>query len=341
MACLNPFWIVNPKYKKLANGKVPTLDITPNGKYVNEYGYPDYMVQVPCGKCIECRKRISNEWKCRLLHEIDDHIFRNKKMHFITFTLSPEYYEQAKSDHYYYIRKFLEAYRYRSGGKTPRHFILTELGDKTGRLHYHGIIFDPALSAQVTLELWPWCEEQCKFVGYVQPKTASYLVKYMLKPSKWEDKKTWYIPRRYVSRGLGKCYCEDPVNRRIHNTGTRGRWYCTFEGYKLAVPRYYRDKLFDQSVIDANKIYFYENPPDEWSIGHIKYKDFNYYLNARRKTYKDTVRRGASIAYSYKPLKIDWSELKFSNEFNVAPFELKTKTIVKQQKLFNYGSTFS
>lgn len=334
MACLNPFWIVNPKYKKLANGKVPTLDCTYNGAFVNEYGFDDFMICVPCGKCIECRKRIASEWKCRLLHEHDNCVRLGQKMHFITFTLSPEYYEQAKADHYFYVRKFLEAYRYKSGGKYPRHFIVTELGEKNGRLHYHGIIFNPALSAEATMELWPWCEPHCKFIGYVQPKTCTYIIKYILKPNTWNEINDWYVPRRYVSRGLGKCYCEHPINRLSHNRGN-GKWYCEFEGYKCAVPRYYRNHLFDKETIDKHMISFYENPPNEWKIGCNTYKDFNKYLKARKLTFEDTLKRKASIAVVLpRPFGFDFVEQMRTNDFAV---DLKPiyRPNVKQFNIFS------
>lgn len=334
MACLNPLWIRNPKYTKLANGKNPTLDSTYSDQYVNDYGYPDFMICVPCGKCIECRKRIASEWKCRLMHEHDNCVRLGQKMHFITFTLSPEFYEQAKKDHYYFVRKFLEAYRYRSGGKSPRHFIVTELGEKNGRLHYHGIIFNPSLSAEETKALWPWAEDHCKFIGYVQPKTCTYIIKYILKPNTWNEICDWYCPRRYVSRGLGKCYCENPINWKAHNYGN-GKWYCEFEGYKCAVPRYYRDKLFHPDTIHSHMLEFYENPPTEWRIGYNVYHDWHAYRRACKRSYLDTIKRKASIpSHVVTPFTYDWNEQIENNLFSIGLKPFRKNVVCTNLKLF-------
>lgn len=324
---MNPLWIVNPKYKKMAgcydkdksySQKQFCLNsLLDSQTCENEFGIWDYMITVPCGKCIACRTRIANEWKCRLLHEIQYNVRNNVTMYFITFTLDEEHYGIAKQDHYYFIRKWLERYRYLTG-ESLRHFIVTELGDKTGRLHYHGIVFGSKLSADELKEEWRYCNDKNKFIGTVQEKTASYIVKYILKPNKWEELSDWYQPRRYVSRGLGKCYCDDDINKSSHNRGT-GKWYCEFDGYKLALPRYYRDKLFTEETLIESKFYYYTHSPGTFSIKLVSHSfttnNWHQFVVRRERVYKNSLKRKMSIA----SVRVTNTNLVPNDEFFVEP----------------------
>ena len=81
--CLYPRLLINPKYKpnKKNGGKVPPFPII-NGIEDKRVMY----VPIACGKCMECMRSKSNEWRVRLNEEIKEH----KNGHFVTPTLSPD-----------------------------------------------------------------------------------------------------------------------------------------------------------------------------------------------------------------------------------------------------------
>ena len=119
MACISPTRIKSP----LNNGK---------------------FIYVPCGKCAWCRKAKRNEWCLRFEVEQRENMFTD----FITLTYDeqhvPYYIDEedgvfemraSKAD----VQKFIK--RLRKQGYKFKYFIVSELGPKEGRPHYHGIFF--------------------------------------------------------------------------------------------------------------------------------------------------------------------------------------------------------
>ena len=122
--CLYPKIMRNKKYKitKKNGGNVPIL----KDKRV---GY----VPIGCGKCMECKKQKSNQWKVRLMEDL--RVNRNAK--FVTFTFNDESLQELDNDIKGEIdgynrdneilslgvRRFLERWR-KLFGKSVRHWIV-------------------------------------------------------------------------------------------------------------------------------------------------------------------------------------------------------------------------
>jgi hypothetical protein len=242
------------------------------------------MVPVGCGKCIECKKQKSRNWQVRLQEDIRV----NKNAKFITYTFSE--HELQKLDNEIKglsgydrdneickiaIRKYTERWR-KKYGKTLRHWLVTELGHQnTERVHMHGLIWLEKKPEDETKEYeiyssefkgmkLTWKEynkEQKKDIGekwgygkiwiggYVSAKTINYIVKYV---NKVDASHKTYNSKIFTSHGIGSEY----VNRRDSKRNKYKKdetieTYKTREGVELALPVYYRNKIYNEEQREA------------------------------------------------------------------------------------------
>ena len=243
--CLYPRLIRNRKYtkNKKNGGVIPPI----SDKRV-------LMVPVGCGKCIECKKQKARNWQVRLQEDIRV----NKNAKFVTYTFSE--HELQKLDNEIKglsgydrdneicrlaVRRYTERWR-KKYGKTLRHWLVTELGHQnTERVHMHGIVWTDEVKD--IKEIWKygniWIGE------YVSAKTINYIVKYVNKVD--ESHKT-YNSKIFTSQGIGSEY----VNRRDSKRNKYKKektieTYKTREGVELALPVYYRNKIYNEEQREA------------------------------------------------------------------------------------------
>ena len=98
-------------------------------------------MEVPCGKCIECRIHQRKEWSLRLLHEMAYH----ERSVFLTLTYSDENLPDDLSISKRHLQLFLKRLRKQSGRKGIKYFATGEYGESTQRPHYHAIVFGVGL----------------------------------------------------------------------------------------------------------------------------------------------------------------------------------------------------
>lgn len=260
--CLYPKLLKNPKYKpnKKNGGQVPVP------KDVRALYVP-----IGCQKCIECRKQKSRDWQVRLLEDVR----HNKNGKFVTLTFSNESYtelykeinprllitvkgeiEEAKKTPYEIdnaiatlaMRRFLERWR-KKHKKSLRHWMVTELGHNgTENIHLHGIIWTNEDIRQLK-DIWKygyvWIGEDQyskKITNYVNEQTINYITKYV---SKMDERHKYYNSIVLTSPGIGKAYTSrhDSNNNKFNGKSTK-EYYRTREGYKIALPIYYRNKIY-------------------------------------------------------------------------------------------------
>ena len=241
--CLYPKIIDNKKYKpNNKNGFCPPAPPTdPRALYV----------PVGCGRCIECRKQKANNWKIRLNEEIR----HNNKATFVTLTFAEESLLNIKKkinkekDHSYEVdneiasyavRHFTELWR-KHHKKTVRHWLITELGHNgTERIHLHGLIWTE--KPEEIKKIWKY---GYIFLGkYVNEQTINYIAKYVTKTDTMHKE---YNSKIFTSKGLGAKYLErnDSLKNEFKDTETN-ELYRTRKGTKLALPTYYRNKLWTE-----------------------------------------------------------------------------------------------
>lgn len=174
----------------------------------------------------------------------------------MTMTFSDEAFHQIDPNNKMEANEFaamaIELFRkrwYRKYKEGLKHWLVTELGHgkkapehkSTERLHLHGFIWTDKTCAEIE-ERWEygWVDEG----EYVNEQSVGYCVKYV---SKIDEAHPGYISKIFASKGLGKGFlsrCEAELNK-FNGTETR-EYYKTPSGIKLALPRYYRNKLYTE-----------------------------------------------------------------------------------------------
>lgn len=205
--CLFPRLIRNPKY--VANtknkGNVPHMKDVRVG-----------LIPIGCGKCMECMKKKTNEWRVRLIEEVRN----NENGKFVTLTFSNESYaklaEECRGTEGYEldnkiaalaVRKFLERWR-KANKKSVRHWLITELGSgETEHLHIHGIIWAENIE-EIEKKwgygwVWKGKERNGEMINYVNERTVNYIIKYVTKVDELHKE---YKPKILCSKGIGSEY---------------------------------------------------------------------------------------------------------------------------------------
>lgn len=248
MACILPQRIINPHYKKLSDESGVRLSFFENND--------DYYLDVPCGKCYHCIKSYKHQWNFRLQTHysyLSQEAQRNS--YFVTLTYDennlPKHSRSAISRT---IRLFLERVR-KLTKKSVTHWFVTEFGERTHRLHLHGILFDVPFPIYKLGLLWKY-----GFVSYrpLNEKRITYVTTYITKM----DKDIIQLPenKQYVftSPAIGKSYLSDPKNIAISHVNGRPNPFGYFNNRPIALPRYLRKFLFSQEELDILKrSYFY------------------------------------------------------------------------------------
>lgn len=238
--CLYPLKIRNPRYKpnKKNGGQPPKA-----------WDARLLTILVPCGHCRECRKKKAREWKVRLEEEI-----KHEKAIFPTLTFSDESFQKLEAETgikwkerpndiaRIAVRRFLERVR-KETGKSLRHWFVTELGQdptRTERLHFHGLAFGP--NAKQLIEKH-WKYGRVYFGEYVNLKTINYITKYILKKDLMHKD---FEGKVFASPGLGKGYADSHKHcwAKINYKTIAVPTYTTKIGTKIALPKYFKDKIF-------------------------------------------------------------------------------------------------
>lgn len=217
-------------------------------------------------------KKKSREWKVRLQEEIRT----DKTGKFVTLTFNEESLEKLKNEisetPTEYLgneiatlatRRFLE--RWRKKYKTSiKHWLITELGHKsTERIHLHGIIFTD--KPNEISNIWNY---GYTYIGqYVNEKTINYITKYV---TKIDTDHKWYTPKILTSAGIGKNYINRPnaKNNTYKEGGKTSELYTTRGGSKLAIPIYYRNKIYSEE--EREKLWIEKLNKEERFVNGIK-----------------------------------------------------------------------
>ena len=183
--------------------------------------------QVPCGKCIECRKSQSSSWSFRLYVEYLTNI--NKNNYFITLTFNNSSITSLKFVNTKVREFFNNIYKYYR--HSIKHFLITEFGSKTDRLHIHGILFNcPDGFKQKLRDFWL---NGFVDIGFVNIRTCKYITKYILKDIN---------NKKFISPGLGNNL--DIIKSLINLDNVNS--IIQFNTFTIAIPRYYKQKLFSK-----------------------------------------------------------------------------------------------
>lgn len=204
-----------------------------------------HMKQVPCGKCLECRKARVNSWFVRLSNELR----HSQSAHFLTLTYDDSVLPFSENglmtlqyrDFQLFMKRLRKDVSTYSDIKI-KYFCVGEYGTRTHRPHYHVIMFN--VQDQSLYEKH-WKHGHIH-IGNVEDQSIFYTLKYSLKttfglrPSDPDDDR---IPERALqSKNLGIKYLT-PQMVKYHKENL-GKGTTMLGNIELPLPRYYRDKIF-------------------------------------------------------------------------------------------------
>lgn len=207
---------------------------------------------VPCGKCLPCLKRKQNDWLFRLTKENETSV----SSYFITLT-----YNDSNVPHIGDVnvlcrrdfQLFFKRFRKRLSPLKVRYFCCGEYGSKTLRPHYHAILFfhskvDSLAIAKLVTDSWTLGFSNVKCVNQ---NHFSYVAKYCTSNSDLPEilRSKDYRPFLLCSRrpAIGSAFLTtDMVN--YHRQGLSTVVRLRNSPITYAMPKYYRDRIFDDDM---------------------------------------------------------------------------------------------
>lgn len=205
---------------------------------------------VPCGKCLPCLKNRQRDWYVRLEQEL----LVSKSAFFITLTYDDSCLNfvdgipvVSRRD----CQTFFKRLRKRIEPEKIRYFLCSEYGPHTFRPHYHLIIFNLPNNLinnelqQFLSKVW---QKGFVTVASVTSARINYLAKYVVTgyvlPAFYSDKSRRPFSLQSRHPGIGANYlCPRNIERHKSLLQTT----LPVQGSKKRLPRYYRDRIFDDS----------------------------------------------------------------------------------------------
>lgn len=299
--CTQPITIRNKRY--IANQKNKWQPPVADDKRLME-------IEVPCGWCVECRKKKAREWSIRLQEELKTKTYLNgieQKPLFVTLTLSNEKAKEIAEKYNIStanelikkcIRLTLERYR-KKIKKSFKHWFTTELGEKNGRIHLHGIMWCNMNKEEIE-KLWGY---GYVYIGeYVSEASINYITNYSLKIN---NEKPHYRPIVLCSKGIGVNYItEDVLKLKRYNEEKTSDYYTLKDGRKVALPKYYRQKIYTDE--EREKMYKISMEKDTIFVNGIEVEktDIEKIANLRKRQQEQETNWGilTGKAGKYTPL---------------------------------------
>jgi len=230
---------------------------------MNPYIKKDEQIPFPCGKCPECLKRRASGWSFRLIKEE----LRSTSALFVTLTYSPDYVLRFIKDETYTImsknhfltlnKKHVQLFfkRLRKLQKDRiKYYAVGEYGSDNSRPHYHLILFNSTMDN--VLKAWalddPITREPVPFgsvyFGDVRGASVGYVLKYMTKLNKIPEHKNDDRQKEFslMSKGLGSNYLTEKMVKWHHDDLTNRSYVTTDDNKKISMPRYYKNKIYDE-----------------------------------------------------------------------------------------------
>jgi len=187
-----------------------------------------------------------------------------KNAFFITLTYNERNIPRTK-DGYTYVskqdaQKFVKRLRHRMGmPKDFKYYLASEYGPTTMRPHYHAILFnlttdDEMKARKLIARSWSITDKSKNInsLGFIQVEKVNenriaYVTGYCMDKDKnvHSNKKVFSI----MSKGLGKAYLDSAERVSWHKDKPLENMYYPIEnGKKLALPRYYKEKINDSKI---------------------------------------------------------------------------------------------
>jgi len=205
---------------------------------------------IPCGNCPDCILRRTNGWAFRLEKELA--IASSASWPTLTYSdqnvpiTDHGLLSLRKTD----LQAFFKRLR-KLNLPGIKYFAVGEYGKETLRPHYHVIL----MNAKIETIQPAWQQGEVKY-GEVSPASIRYTLKYMQKHYKSRRPTDGRQPEfQLMSKGIGKSYLSEAIIK-WHKADPTGRLYIADYDKKIAMPRYYKEKIFNEHEKSCQKIHF-------------------------------------------------------------------------------------
>jgi hypothetical protein len=245
------------------------------------------MIDVPCGKCLACKKRRASHWSFRLNEEAK----ASSSAAFLTLT-----YENVpiSENGFHTLNKrdfqlFLKRLRKKCGTNKLKYYACGEYGSSTNRPHYHAVLFNlpKHIIAQPQILADTWQNGHIHLASSNQ-STINYVVGYMTK-SNFERINTHDDRLKefsLMSKGMGMGY----LTPAMKNYYQKRKLFCIVRenGQIISMPRYYKQKIFKkEELTEMYKIWIAENQHDFDTMFNSSKDEHEFYKNLIRKDKKE------------------------------------------------------
>lgn len=220
------------------------------------YGRYHEVLTLPCGKCVGCKLRRSQEWATRCMHEARYH----ESSSFLTLTYNDENLPKGdtlvKKDFQDFMKRLRFELESKHGVNGLKYYMVGEYGENFQRPHYHALLYGWSFPDRIP-EVHSACAERplysspqldrlwglglCR-VGDLTEQSAAYCARYTMKKLHGEEAREAYATRQApyncMSKGIGRRYYQD-FSRDMYPSD-----FLVTEGSyaRVPIPRYY-DKL--------------------------------------------------------------------------------------------------
>lgn len=225
---------------------------------------------VPCGICYECRQKKIRDWSIRNEYESMSH----QEKCFITLTYNDEnlpiskskvVYDKTMSEPTptlvkYDLQQFIK--NLRNKGYKFRYYAVGEYGSKSGRPHYHALIYGQDFNdkLQELADIWA---KGFVYGGTVKNSSINYVTRYVEKKL-YGTQRTQYIMTNTIpeftlcskgrgeQKGIGYKYYKDNIeaNLQIEN-----ELKIIHRGKEKNLPEYYKRKYYEENPTEENLAY--------------------------------------------------------------------------------------
>ncbi len=265
-----------------------------------ETGYMPF----PCGKCPACVRRRVSGWAFRLNKQSE----QSNSAHFVTLTYNEEHIKKTKNGFETLVKKDVQDFFKRLRKLTKQkisYYAVGEYGDTGERPHYHIILFNA--NPKIVENAWKLNDITLGNVhfGDVGDASVGYTLKYISKDKKipqfnGDDRQKEFA---LMSKGLGAGYLTENMVKWHTKGNIENKVYLPLkDGKKAAMPRYYKDKLYDKGQKFRIGVFMRAESQKQVDELQDKYGDLYYYKQAEE-TANDFRRMAKKSKERQKPFK--------------------------------------
>jgi hypothetical protein len=260
----------------------------------------DIDFRIPCGKCLNCKKKRRSDWSLRLEHEYlysdsalfitltynDASIPRNRGIATLNKKDLQDYIKRLRNSHVAYVSRELGIRKseVKNHSKQIRYYAVGEYGSKTNRPHYHILLFNYDIANLKPIEA-QWKNTQTGHplgfvdIGKVSSASINYTTKYMFK--QWGKKDLRQRPFTNMSRRpmIGTGFLNEYKNylREFELTTIRDK-----KGTLRKLPKAYLYKIY--TMLEDGK----EVKDKEW-IRRLSEESYNKHIDQKLKEHKENL----------------------------------------------------